>query len=881
MDFLEVKMALTVKAYVFLIFFFFFIIGCSPKKTSEELLLAAQHHIKNKNHNAAIIELKNVIKLDANNGKARFLLGDIYFSKGESKSAEKEYKKSIELGYQVQYVSTKLIHTLYLLNRDKDLIYFVGNSQFNKPEHLSLAQVFKAMSHLRLGESELAAKSLDAVNDMIEETSYKSFGSAFTSASNDSYEEALNIIDEILKSNPDFTQAILLRGRVSMATGDYDTALGAFEKYYELRPENIQVRLMLANAYVMAKKYESATPHINFLLSVSPLNGLVNQLQGIISFNDRKYLLAKQHFDKAIQNGMNTSMNKLLVGTSNYFLGNYEQSHKQLSSIASELPKNSPALRLLVLAQNKLGFEVEAYETLNEISYTSAIDDDLFLASGFDLVSKKEFFKASEMLQKSLASTNNQASVIARQGILKLALGDFEGVVDLENALDKEPNLSEASSALATAYIDTKQFDKAIKLAIKMIDSKPSEVAGYNLAGYISLRQNKVVEAKNYFEQALTILPNNPMSILFQSDQAEKKGEFAKAIATLQPLVDTKPSYVKGIVKYAQLQRLHGDSERGVAVLEKAANLNKNDIRYQLFYARALIQDRKPKEVIGLLAKYETKKGLPDFYWEVLGDSYTAQLSFKKASVLFEKWVKEKPNNTKAKLKLALVYGASNRYQLALDVLSTITKLKKEYNSELSHIVSYFLVKNKNFKEALNNIQRYPSGNDNNLMTEKLKGEALIGLNRYEEAIDVLSLLYSSAAISKMKFEIAQLISYAHKQSGKVDNAIAFLEQHTRDNPKDSNSRFILANFLISKAPKQAMKHYEILSNELPENTTILNNLAWLKYKENELDQALSIIKKAFSISSNNTQVINTYVDILQAQGKMEEAKKLKESIKI
>ena len=76
------------------------LLACGGNESSEQYLSSAKGYLAESNYQAATIELKNALRLDANSAESRWLLGKIYLETGDVQSAEKELQRARELGWQ-------------------------------------------------------------------------------------------------------------------------------------------------------------------------------------------------------------------------------------------------------------------------------------------------------------------------------------------------------------------------------------------------------------------------------------------------------------------------------------------------------------------------------------------------------------------------------------------------------------------------------------------------------------------------------------------------------------------------------------------------------------------------------------------------------------
>ena len=80
-------------------------------------------------------------------------------------------------------------------------------------------------------------------------------------------------------------------------------------------------------------------------------------------------------------------------------------------------------------------------------------------------------------------------------------------------------------------------------------------------------------------------------------------------------------------------------------------------------------------------------------------------------------------------------------------------------------------------------------------------------------------------------------------------------------------------------APDEAVKSYKEAIAADPYNYVALNNLAYLKMNQDELEEARKLIEQAYEFMPTNDGVVDTYAEILTKQGEADEAIVLYETI--
>ncbi len=144
-------------------------------------------------------------------------------------------------------------------------------------------------------------------------------------------------------------------------------------------------------------------------------------------------------------------------------------------------------------------------------------------------ITTKEFY-ATYLYKKSY--TNEHAWTAYRIGEAYQALNSFpKAIAYYELAHQLAPYHFEFTNKLSTAYITTKQIDKAIKLLDYLIVENPNYAPAWNNRGYLYTLQNKWIEADTYCTNATHLDPNyanawlNRVNIYYQLQNEQKLRE--------------------------------------------------------------------------------------------------------------------------------------------------------------------------------------------------------------------------------------------------------------------------------------------------------------------------------------------------------------------
>jgi putative PEP-CTERM system TPR-repeat lipoprotein len=841
------------------------ITACGSEKTTEEHLISAKQFVASGKRSAAVIELKNAIKIDPNNTVARELLGNLYLKNGDGVLAEKELNKAYENGSTSAAIS--LLKAFKIQQKNEKILELSSKINLQSDSDQAVVEVYKALALYRLGKDKEAEESINNSIELSADSMYSKLGKAYLVTAQNR-EEAIDIINSLVEDYPNFTEALLLQGQLLFVSKKYDQAVIAFKKYQELQPRDISIQLMLANAYVKIEDYKKAEVYIDNVLSAAPENAFTNQLKGMVKYAENDFKTAKFHLDKAIQNGLQTPANQILAGIVAYKLKEFEQAYQYLSPLKDQLNKAHPALRILTMAELSLGYNDDASETLKQFDKISVPDTKLSVATSYALMQEGKDEEAKKIIDKLDATSLTDVSSIIKLGILKLSLKDMEGILELEKAVDVAPDNLQAKLSLAYAYIETKNFDKALKVVKNIKSEYPENILPYNIEGAIYLKKGETNNAKSSFEKVLSLEPDNVNALMFFVKQHIKAENLVEAFKFVEKVLLKQPENMNALALNYRIQKSQGDTNKAIVKLQQAFAENKS-MQYRLLLASALISERKYSNVIELLTTIDDveKQTLPNDYWTMLSVSYREAKKIDEAISTYERWLKVSPKLLSAWLQKINLQESERDIEGAIySVNKAIIELPE--NSKLKIIKAHLLMINNDSTAANKLINLLSKAEQNIPFTQGIKGQVLFAQKQYQYALPLLINGYKASPNAKYA-TLIYLTYYAMKEQ---ELGFDFLEDHLTSSPSDNRIRVLLADQYLAVKPLLAKEHYEIIVETTSKNVPALNNLAGLYLKDGNLKLANKYAMQAVRLAPNTPEVLDTIGEVKIYLGDKKEA---------
>ena len=865
------------KHHLALAFSSLLIISACSQKTSDEYVALAETKIQQNDVPSAIIDLKNAITANVQDPRARFLLGSLYAERGSSAAAEKELVRAFDLGYEPNEVLPVLASVYSLQFKHEEIINLVDESRNLAPEVSTSLLLYKAIAHFQLGEPYKAKKAVADANEISADSLYSKLGNAYLDFSNQKFDTSLEKINEILVQEPDFADAYLLRGHLTTASNDNEGAVKSFEKYKELLPRTYQARIFLASAYMKNEQFKEAEKEIDLLLQFNPDQPIVNQLKGTVRFNMKDFNGAKLYTETAIQNGLDNTPNRIIAGISSFKLKSYEQAYRHLDNVRDKLPTDHPVLKLLAMVELNLGKNIDAAITITEMEGLSENDMVLLSLASAQLMREGKADEAQKLIKKSDSMNINTSMRLAQRGAMRLSLDDLDGLTDLEQALNLDPEQASTNNALAEAYIKYGFNEKALELANNWIAQYPDIVSGYILAAFAYSELQDSINEQNMYDKALNIDPANPAANIYYADQYVEVKDIEQALPYLKVIIDTYPGYRPALRKYFLLQKDLNNVEVGLSALENAYNLSPDNLQYRMLFAQALFTEKEFHKAISLLEEFTPDETTNNQYWIVLGNAYLSSKQVNKATESVEKWVAMQPTNRLAYFRSISINEFARDFSKALE---TVKKAQIIFTNDTQFAVLgiYLNLVNGNVLAAQRSYDLLSDEVKKSVQGQGLLGQILLGKNQPKKALAKLQNFYEHI----MSSSNSSLVAKALKELKRYPQAISFLQEHQKLNGYSITAEVQIAEiFLLQGNEEMAAVKYDSILKQEPNNVPVLNNLAYLLIKRNKYDEALELAKRAVDIEPNYSSIQDTYATALFKSGQYAEALKVFEKLHV
>ena len=624
--------------------------------------------------------------------------------------------------------------------------------------------------------------------------------------------EADQIIEAVLKNNPDNIDALSLKASEEYQLKHLDAALALLTQALEKDNKNISLRLfrakiygeqknnaaMIADHQELIKLYPEADNFKLNLASIYTSNGKIPEAEGLLQeIVDRTPASSEPKI--MLLEFLNAKDKQQVVSKYAEFLASKKPYTKQWVDLAKWMYANGypeqadSGLKQVVAAEKNSPVGLNAKVMLGEIalknkqfdSVATQVDEILKVNSDFLdanllkarwLLALNKADEAIELLNKLVWTKTDADKVFVLLGDAYLEKKDAkQALKNFKLALDANPGNLAAFEPVYRDLLHENQKETARLLLDKAIKNKANQETLLIAKTELDISENKWADAQESLNRLALISKNKPVIAYLEGNIFQGKGQFAEAVAVYEKLLLEFPDNLNSLINLTRSFEGLKARDKSIAYLEahhlkypqdtNAVNLLANLYLSNQDFAKAkkLLTaqiDLKPKEVV--------------LYLELARIDAMARKSSEGVKDIYLKGLAEVPDSAALKMALASWY----------EMNGDLSSAKKIYES--------FLEKQPDNKVAINNLASIlieSANSDDNqkglALAEKLKDDenpqfqdtyawALVKIGRSAEALKLLeSINQKEPKLPEFKYHLA----VGHANNGNTVTAAIELKQ--------------------------------------------------------------------------------------------------------
>lgn len=669
------------------------------------------------------------------------------------------------------------------------------------------------------------------------------------------FQEARIELQTAIDLNPQEAEGYYQLAEVLVRLGEFGRALENYNSAINYNPNHIDARIHLASLQLVAKQFEQAESNLDRALEIDATNSEALVLKAnLAATGPRK---------------------------------NTEEARRMLKGILDRDSSYVPAI-------GSLGH--------------------LELSEGNANEAEEYFLTALKLEPNNQALQIAIADLYARQGRLD------EAEQSLEKLVESNPAQTGYRYVLGEFFLRRGLNDNALEQYKEIIERDPSRHDARDRLYDMFLSRQELEKAKELTSSLESSDPNNNLLDYFKGRDAELDGETTKALEYYLKAISGSGTFAPAFRKAGILELSTGKTREGMEHLSQAIKIDPNDVGARITLAKTKmlqndIQSAKghvehilkqfPKQlganvIRADIALLEDDLDKAEKVYTFLVDNYSNQpIGYYKLGLLREKSGEFEKAIELYEKTLSFDQGALSpgrrmilsMHQLGKTSSEMITKLtdfkdkSKNTKAEFEVLIGSVLIADTSITDRIERAkQHFQSALDIN---PNLMGAyfALGGLNAISGELGKATENYENLLKQNPKhIPTRMLLALTYEQQLKYPEAAShyekILEVNPRFGPAANNYAYLLTEELEEKDLNKALRLAEIAKEELPQESSVADTLAWVHYKKGNPRAALPLLNEAIRVSKEsepnapiNPEILFHLAIVQNELGDTEEAK--------
>lgn len=548
------------------------------------------------------------------------------------------------------------------------------------------------------------------------------------------------------------------------------------------------------------------------------------------------------------------------------------------------------------------------------LGWGSSIDVARQARAAQDALNRGDYAAATTYAQQAAKSAPQNTQLWFLLGYAARLASRYQVSLDAyQEGLRREPNSTAGLSGLAQTYAKMGRTDEAVRLLLKVVETKPNDVQTLELAGELLLepdpnralellrkadslqpsarpelliarayqRLNQPEQAKQFLSRAVSRAPKDPEVLRAVASQYRENGQYDQAISTLEAVPSKTPDVLTDL---AYTYEVAGQKQKAADLYSQLADRTKGNIGLDLSAAQSLLEVGQPDAAQKFLDRAKQLNGDHYRLHALLGQIASSENRLTDGVSEYQLALRDLPPSPpegplypiNLRLNLYELYqqsGDQNAAKQQLDLAATElqqanipTSLRPEFLRTRAMVESGlgdFDASARDFQAAL----ALTPGNVNTMVDY---ASLLRKTGQNKAAQD----MYLKALQTDPQNRVA-LISLGDLARSQGDNkqAAEYFSRAAQAHPKDFAPRLALGDLHSSQRDfRVAEEDYEAAYKLMPSSAQIIAGGAATALEGHDLDLAKRWLDRASSAMNSNPAVMREWERYLTWKGQYQEA---------
>ena len=836
--------------------------GCGPRP--DALRERAREALVKGDLRVAEDHAKKLLQDRPDDPDGRAILAEVYTANDDPRSAEKEWLRALEAGYDPDRGVPGLLAARVSNGDAVGALDAATRYRVVTPASRAAVDYWVGRAHLLADRPAQAEASWRTALDVQPDTVGAQVGLLGLRANRGETTAVLAELDALLVRAPRQPDALLLKADLQRARKDVTGARRTLEQAVAASPTSVSARAALVSVLVEAGDLPAAQAAYTVLRERAPRHPMTRYLRALIDVKLERLDSARDELFAVLELTPDDLRATALAAQVALRQDAIEQAETFARRILDRAPGSKDGATILATVALRRGEPDRALQVLRATLERSGDDATLLALAGEAALRGDDAAAAIGWFERATRLDPADAAKRSGLGLALLAAGRADaGFAALEAAVELDVQSAQADLALITARLRASQHVQALAAIDRLQRKQPRQALPHNLRGTALLARGDFAGARAAFEAALKLEPTffPAAANLAELDLRERKP--GQARGRLEALARAQPGDVRAGIALAQLLgRTGASNEDVIAVLRRTAAAAPRSNEAVIALARALIDADRSRDAVpllqDLLARQRDDRGLI----ELLSSALLRAGEPQQAVETFERAVRLDPASPFAHLRLAELRASIGDAVGAQSAWRSVADLELKVRSPEHGLAATMVRAGRRAdipRVAATLRQQAPSSPAGYTVEGDLaaaEGRWLEAASAYARAIDVR---FGTPLVIKRHRALLR--------AGRASDAEAALRDALRIGDGDIALRMYAGEQAVAAGKwRTAIEHYDAVVAIDPNHVVALNNLAW-SLREARDPRALPVAEDAWRRAPNAAQVADTLGTILTDGG--------------
>lgn len=631
----------------------------APSVRAADALERAQQRLDAGQPAEAVIELKNRLQQQPDDGAARRLLGIAYVRRGDGAAAEQEFARAARLGVTPGALALPRAEALAVQGAWQRLLDETGPQSGMRARELAELRALRASANQALGRSAAARELFEAAVATDAGSPRAQLGLAQFDLADGRAAAARQRLETLLAQQPAPTPAVArlawgVLADAALAERDYPAARTALDQALQTGGDTPELRLRRALVRIELGDDTGARADLEAVGARLPDQPLMHYGLGVLALRAQRPAEAVEAFERALQRAPEAPEIHEQLARARLALGEQDRALQELGAYFQRHPEADAVARLLGRLRLATGDAAGAEAAIRPVLDRHPDDAVALEVLGSAALRQGRLREGERWLRRVAELEPDSAAARYRHGLALLALGEADAALEpLAAAAAGAPDATAPEYALLLGRLLAGRPAEALKQAEALAVRRPEAPEPLLFIGAAHEALHEPDAARTAYALLMQRSPGQPQAGAALALLELRAGRPDAARAAYRAVLERSPAHAPTLLALARLEWLTDRPDAAIAALEAAIRAEPGPLEPRLLLARLHLQRGQPAAALATLDGLYMLHPEDETLLALLATAELRAGNVAAASGLYHDWLARRPDAADALYGLA------------------------------------------------------------------------------------------------------------------------------------------------------------------------------------------------------------------------------------